>query len=72
MDSEGIDFNVFSEDSICYIESLIRSRQHLVSGELVDKLDRLISLELDIAILDSEKAKNERIKNPLDVVRKLK
>lgn len=52
-----------------YLESLIKSRKILLSDPtyikdtLIFKIEEVISLELDLAILGSEKAKREVLKN---------
>ena len=57
----------FEPESGCYLEALIRSRQ-LVKDTvyLADKLDNVISLELDLAVMGAEKAKSEILKRNSD------
>lgn len=71
--------NVMNEDIIEYIdtsggylESLIKSRRH-VGDKLLSKLDNLISLEIDMAVMAAEKARSEILKkNTESVVRPIK
>lgn len=57
------DIEVFLDESGCYLESLIKSRKHLLSSaDLLSKLDAVINAELDLALLGSEKAKSEILK----------
>lgn len=62
MDDE-IDVFFTDSGSTCYLESLIRSRVLLskITEEidLIDKLNYLISLELDLAVVGAEKAMSE-------------
>lgn len=54
-----------------YIESLVKTRQHLPVNLLV-KLDKVIEAELDLALLGAEKAKNEILKKSKDNIKPLK
>lgn len=56
--------------STCYIESLFNCRKHcllnrdtVLSKNLLDKLDKVIEAELDLALLGAEKAKQKATKN---------
>ncbi len=68
------DTDVFFENSTaCYLESLIRCRQHVKdSVHLSSKLDEVINLELDLAVMGAEKAKSEILKRTKDTVRPIK
>ena len=57
------DIEVYLDDSGSYLEALIKSRKHLKESEaLLQKLDQLISLELDLGVMAAEKAKSEILK----------
>lgn len=45
-----------------YLESLVKCREHINPNRL-ERLDTLIDLELDLAILGAEKAKSEILKS---------
>jgi hypothetical protein len=45
----------------CYLESLVKCRA-LLEGHLKEKLDEVISAELDLALMGAEKAKSEILK----------
>lgn len=54
-------------DGTSFIESLAKSRQWLKdNNELSSKLDNALNLELDLAILEAEKAKSNLLKNSKD------
>ena len=58
------DTEVFFEGSGCFLESLMKSRKYLAdSAKLLRKLDEVISLELDLAVMGAEKAKSEILKS---------
>jgi len=63
MNNDDIEIFFDKSDGSSYIESLIRSRVHLshITEEidLIDKLNHLISLELDLSIIGAEKAMSE-------------
>ena len=57
------DIEVYLDDSGSYLEALIKSRKHLKESEaLLQKLDQLITLELDLGVMAAEKAKSEILK----------
>ena len=56
------DIEVYLDESGGYLEALIKSRKHLKESELLQKLDQLISLELDLGVMAAEKAKSEILK----------
>ncbi len=67
------DIEMFLDESGCYLESLIKSRKHLLPTHLLNKLDLLIEAELDLAIMGAKKAKSEILKtNPKDNLRPIK
>ncbi len=57
-----------TSDGSSYLESLVRSRMHLAKlpgmqgCAMIKKLEQVIDLELDLAIMGAEKAKSEIIK----------
>jgi hypothetical protein len=57
--SEDIEVYVSRDGSSCYLESLARTRQYLKDTDLLAKLDKVISLEIDLAEMGAEKAKSE-------------
>lgn len=61
--NDDLDIFFDSSSGANYLESIIKSRLHLeqLSGmtDLKDKLDKLIELELDLAIAGAEKATSE-------------
>lgn len=67
------DIDVFFEQSGCLLEALIKSRHWLKDSTLISKLDELIDLELDLAIMGANKAKSELLKaNKESTVRPIK
>lgn len=61
MESESIYFEPVEPTN--YLESLMCARQHLTKkSALLAKLDNLIDLELELAIMGAEKAKSEALK----------
>lgn len=60
--NEDIEMYFDQSDSTCYIESLAKTRQYLKDSDLLIKLDLVISAELDLALLATEKAKSEVLK----------
>lgn len=63
---------VFETQSNNYLESLMCSRQWLTKkSELLEKLDTLIGIELDVAIMGAAKARNELVKETA-VIRPIK
>jgi hypothetical protein len=70
--NDEIDIFFDKSDGSSYIESLIRSRVQLsqITEEidLIDKLNHLISLELDLSIIGVEKAISEAKKAALKEV----
>ncbi len=61
---EGIEIFL---DKGCYIESLSRARRNL-AGQLLSKLDEVIDVELDLALMGAAKAKSEILKKSKDSV----
>lgn len=58
------DLEVFiGKDEGCYLESLCRSRQYL-SKELLAKLDEVIGLEIELALMGANRAKNKVTEKP--------
>lgn len=74
MSSEDIDVYLEQADGITYIESLVRCRVLLAKIpeelDLIDKFNKVISLELDLAISGANKALAEARKT--DNVRPIK
>lgn len=75
--NEEIDIYFDKDNGACYLESLIRSRLPLIKSgcdvKLVNKLDAVLDLELDLAILGAEKAKAEILKDGAkENIRKIK
>lgn len=61
------DIGEFISDTAGYLESLISSRKHLeFAPQLLEKLDGVIALELDLALLAAEKAKSSILKSIKD------
>lgn len=62
---EGDEIEVFFDKSegACYLESLVRSRQHLKGSPLLAKLDGVIELEIELAGMGAQKAKSEILKS---------
>lgn len=66
MNSDNIE--VYLDESGGYIESLIKSRKNLIqsggngSNTLLTKLDLVIEVELELALMVAEKAKSEILK----------
>jgi len=55
---------VMEGDSVSYLESLIRSRKKVEDNPgMYAKLEAVIMVELDLALLGAEKAKSEHIKS---------
>lgn len=64
MDNEEIDVYLSSDSQGCYLESLVKCRRLLLDApDMLSKLEQVIDLELDLAIMGSEKAKSEVLKN---------
>lgn len=57
------DITMFTADSGCYLESLVRCRQSLLAqgrGQpLLDVLDQVLHAELELALMAADKAKSE-------------
>lgn len=61
------DITMFTADSGCYLESLVRCRGFLLSQEgfpssrqsLLDVLDQVLHAELELALMAADKAKSE-------------
>jgi len=70
------DVEVYFESEIqnCYLESLIKSRRFLADAPyLIKKLEEVIDLELDLAMMGAQKAKSEVLKTqPKDNLRPIK
>jgi len=59
-------------DITSYIESLCKSRELLKNSELLNKLDNVISLELELALQCAERELSELRKSTKDNVRPIK
>ncbi len=71
--SDNDDMAEFFTDSSNYLESLIRCRKLLEGAySLAAKLDEVIALELDLALMGAEKAKSEIVKANKSTVTPLK
>lgn len=71
MDEEMLMF--VNNDSMSYLESLMRGRVHLKDTPLLSKLDVVIEAELELALMGAEKAKSEILKaNKNNAVRPIK
>ena len=57
---DDIDFIV---DNGNYLESLIRSRRHLSDSPMLAKLDEVIEIEIDLALMGAEKARSAVLKD---------
>lgn len=73
-DDDDIDIYMDNSGGASYIESLAKTRPLLKESlTLSTKLDELIYMELELAIMGAEKAKSEILKkNKDDVVRPIK
>ncbi len=72
-DNDDIEIFFEKDDGGCFIESLARSRRYLKDTPLLAKLDKLVSYEIDLAIMGAEKAKSEALKkNSKDNLRPIK
>ncbi len=67
------DIEMSFEASGCFLESLMRSRRY-VSDALLSKLDEVILIELELALMGASKAKSEILKQnkPNTTVRPIK
>jgi hypothetical protein len=71
-DDDMIDLLVGSNGG-CYIESLMRSRRHLIdSPKLLEALDTVIEAELELALMGADKARSEILKLNKDNIVSLK
>lgn len=62
-----------ANDSSGYLESLIKSRQYLKDDVfLLERLNKVIEVELDLAMLGANKAKSEILKKDKPNVRPIK
>ena len=61
------EFTDFMVDNSNYLESLIRSRKHVETSPLLAKLDEVIELEIDLALLGAQKALSEILKETAKV-----
>lgn len=72
MNEDDVDIMIGSSTG-CYIESLIKSRTLLSNAPLLrGKLDEVIWLELELAMLSAEKARSSLLKACSDNVVELK
>ncbi len=71
-DSDEIEIYFDKEYGGCFIESLSRSRQHLKNSPLLVKLDEVLELEIELALMGAQKAKSEIIKKQKDNLRPIK
>ncbi len=62
------DIEVFMDESGCFLEALMKSRRHVENTVLSTQLDKLIGLEIELAIMGAEKAKSEILKKNKDNV----
>jgi hypothetical protein len=70
---DEIDVYLEPQGSSSYVESLIKSRQWLKDMPLLlEQLDKVISLELELAVLGAEKAKSEILKATKDNIKPIK
>lgn len=71
MEDDDIPF-VFSGGSIdCYLETLARTRRYLKDSTLLSKLDEVVEIEIQLALMGSKKALADANK-PKDNVRPIK
>jgi hypothetical protein len=63
--NDDIDFSLM--DTPNYLESLLRGRKHVENSPLLAKLDEVIELEIELALLSAEKAKSEHLKDAAKV-----
>ena len=64
MEDDVMDFMVGNSN---YLESLCKSRKHLIDSPLLAKLDEVIELEIQLALMGAEKAQNEILKETAKV-----
>lgn len=71
-DEEQLEVLLETTSTGCYLESLIRSRRLcLDSLDLTAKIDRIINIELEIALMGAKKLLREMI-HPADNIRVIK
>jgi hypothetical protein len=71
--NEEIDMFLNTASGISYIESLSRALLNLNGNHLASKLEEVIGLEIELALIGAQKAKSEVVKSNKDsVVRPIK
>lgn len=63
--NDDIDFALM--DTPNYLESLLRGRKHVSDSPLLAKLDEVIELEIELALMSAEKARGEHLKEAAKV-----
>lgn len=72
MNDDEIEVYMDNSQSSSYLESLARTRRLLADTGLIERLDEVISLEIELALMGAQKAKSEILKQTKDTVRPIK